>query len=150
MQLLVWSVPNSFLWRVYIPFFHRRSARGRHSSHIKMLQLLCKRIFFCYLSSYPLLDLSLTLPGFDVCRVFLADRCQAGGTTIWQNYTYFNIILTLLLFLLFVGFVHLRSLIYQNHELSEQEHPVTDVFALHYAIKYSGVLRVGPPSDAAT
>lgn len=57
---------------------------------------------------------------------------------------------TLLLFLLFVGCIHLRSLIDQNHELSGQEHPVTDVFALYYAIKYSGVLRVGPLSDAVT
>jgi len=37
-----------------------------------------------------------------------------------------------------------------NHEFSGQEPPVNDVFALYYTVKYSGVLRVGPLSDAVT
>lgn len=59
-------------------------------------------------------------------------------------------ILTLMLYFIiaiavcWVFFFHLRSLTYQNHKLSGQEPPVTDVFALCYTIKYSGVLRVGP------
>ena len=39
---------------------------------------------------------------------------------------------------------------YMNHEFSGQEPPVNDVFALYYTVKYSGVLRVGPLSDAVT
>lgn len=51
---------------------------------------------------------------------------------------------------MFVGFVHLQGLLCQNHELFGQEHPVTDVSALYYGIKYCGVLRVGPLTNAVT